>query len=336
MAGIELNNIIQQAATDMRKYSAQEISTQANFYLNKLRTIQDKLKIVEYSSTLEEFSALQSMGSEATATQINAADSQAVMKNKIMLDAYHVLSEIGSFVGDRDSTKYTIVVTTNIGVNEKIIWEELPFKDFANMIDFSGIGKYGYSASKLVLQDTDSLLSKYASNANNFGSERSWAYEKFDEAVRTLKTDGQGKLLTWKKTKKNKDTKFFKWQHVKRGNTLEAFLRYEQLKQNNPDWSEERLMYEAMQETMKKPAPFYQGGDIGDIQVKGDFATIAQNSTIEKMLNSTIRQLEGLIDVLKIEYSDPSINNIPIQSIDISAALEKKINELLQKFISNR
>ena len=88
MAGIELNNLIQQAATDMRKYSAQEIITQANFYLNKLQTISNKLEILKHSSTLEEFSALQSMGSEATATQINKADSKAVMQNKIIYIFY--------------------------------------------------------------------------------------------------------------------------------------------------------------------------------------------------------------------------------------------------------
>lgn len=335
MAGINIDGILQQAVADMKKQSAQEIISQTEFYLNKMNVILNKLGSIDNMSTLEEFVQLQNMQSEATATRIMAEDSKIVARNKVMLDGYHVLSELGAWVGSRQSTSYTVVVTSNIGVGEKVTWEEMPFEEFANMVDFSGAGKYGYSSSRLVLSSSETLLSQYAHNATSFGAERSWEYEQFDQAIRALKTDGQGNTLTWKKTKKNKNTKFTKWQNVTRGNTLEAFLRYQQLKQNNPDWSEERLLFESMNATMTKPSPFYQGGDIGNIQVKGDFATIANNSTIVKMLTSSIRQLNRLRDILKTEYNS-SLKDAPIGSLsaNISAALEKEINELIQKFVS--
>lgn len=319
----------------MKKQSARDVTNQAIIYLSRLEGIRTKLDMIDYSSTLDEFVvAYGQQNSEATATQISGTDSKVVARNKLLLDGYHVLSEIGSWVGSRSSTNYTVVVTSNIGVNEKVSWEEMPFEDFANMVDFSGKGKYGYSSSKIVLKDSQTLLTQYSSSAKDFGAERSWAYEQFDQAVRTLTTDNNNKTLSFKKKTKSGKIKKYKWEFVTRGNTLEAFLRYEKMKAENPNMSEHDLMYLAMKDTMAKPASFYQGGDIGNTQIKGDSATVANNSTILSMIEYSIEQLYKLIDILKTDYGS-NISQMPTATLstNISNALEEKINELISEFV---
>jgi hypothetical protein len=64
---------------------------------------------------------------------------------------------------------------------------------------------------------------------------------------------------------------------------LEAFMRF-----STYDTAlKPAAVFRAMQDTMSNPDPFYKGGDIGNIQVKGDNATVAYHSTILKMLSET-------------------------------------------------
>lgn len=331
MAGID--GLVQQAINDMRAKSSEEIITQASFYLTKIKTIQSKISMLSTSTTLDELASLQG---EAKATQISINDSKKVAMNKLMLDGYHVLSELGAWVGSRDSTNYTVVVT-GLDTHIKYSWDEMSFEEFADMIDFSGIGPYGYSGRKLVLKNSATLLEEFKDTATSWGN-RTSAYDAFDKAVRQLITDGNGNILTWKKNKKSKKERKFKWQNVTKGNTLEAFLRYERLKLENPDLSEERLMFLAMDTTMAKPAPFYQGGDLGNTQIKGDYATIAQNSTIRAMLDFAYGRLLSLIQNLSVAQGISSRSSPSISadlSAQVSQAIEKEIQELVLKFVES-
>ena len=320
----------------MKEQQATQLLHEATMRLEKIRNIENKIAFMRQTSTLEQYNEIYGNQNMVSATKILEGDSSKVALNKLMLEGYHILSEIGSWVGNRNSTNYTVIVTSNLeGANAKFSWNELTFEQFAGMVDFSGIGEYGYSGSKLVLKDTASLFAEFGNSSQEWGNQRSQMYEAFDRAVRELTVDDKGNLLTWKKTKRNKNKKF-KWENVKRGNTLEAFLRYEQLLKDD-SLTEQQRLYIAMEDTMKKPAPFYQGGDIGDTQIKGDYATIAQVATIENHLKSVRGMLQRLINQLQSiqltgEQSASIGQNI---STNISNAIEKEIDKLMKEFISN-
>lgn len=328
MAGID--GLIQQAVNDMYAKSSEEIITQASFYLTKITTIQKKIGMLTTSSTLDE---LANLSGEAKATQISINDSKKVAMNKLMLDGYHVLSELGAWIGSRDSTNYTVVVTC-ANTSMKYSWDEMSFEEFADMVDFSGMGQYGYSGRKLVLKNSATLLEEFKDTPTSWNN-RTAAYNAFDKAIRQLTTDGNGNVLTWKKNKKSKKARNFKWQNVTKGNTLEAFLRYERLKEENPGLSEERLMFLAMDTTMAKPAPFYQGGDLGNTQIKGDYATIAQNSTIKHMLDFAAGKLKSLISNVSIAQMNPNVPATADISSQVSQIIEKEIQELVLKFVQS-
>ncbi len=86
-----------------------------------------------------------------------------------------------------------------------------------------------------------------------------------------------------------------------------------------------------MQQTMSNPGAFYTGGDIDNLQLKGNAATIAQSSTIEEMLNSTGQLLSNIIS---LAYSTQSKPPVSIGS-DISKGIEKNIKELIDELVSS-
>ena len=297
--------------------------------------------MLDYQSTLTQLASAYSTGyekGEASATKILFNDSKAVAKNKLALDAYHILSELGAWVGGRESTNYSITVSGNLnGVQQKVSWNELTFEQFADMVDFSGIGQFGYySSSRVVLKGSQELLDQFGNSAVAWGESREQEYNDFDKNVRQLISNGQGELLTWKDKRgkvvshlNNIQGRATRWANVRKGNTLEAFLRYEELKKNNPSYSEERLMYEAMNMTMSKPAPFYQGGDIGNTQIKGDYATVVRFGTINKMLNDSLMMLQSL----KSNLSNFDKSSEYSQALNISNSIYKSIEQDIDKLM---
>lgn len=341
-----MEDLLNQAIEGMKKRSAKEISDQIDVYIQKITTLQEKLKIITENNNLTAFTKIYKQGdnfsqSEASATQILENDSKAVMKNKVTLDAYHVLSEIGAWFGSREQTQYSVTVTGNLkGVQQKVSWNELTFEQFAGMVDFSGTGPYGYSSKKVVLKQSQDLLDSFGDTAEIWG-ERETFYKDFEVKAKALISDGEGKILTWK-NKNGKEVshldkiegRLTKWANVRQGNILEAFLRYEQLKQEYPQHSEERLIYLAMNATMVAPAPFYKGGDVGNIQIKGDYATVVRYNTVKTMLDKTRTQLE----ILQSQLSNINKNSAEYtQSLNISKSvyksIEDKIKELAKEFV---
>lgn len=322
----------------MKQQQAQDLYKGALRHLELISDTITKLDFLDNTTTtLQEFSEIWGKDSAlVTATQISNNDSQIVARNKILLEGYHVLSELGAWIGGRESTTYSVVVTSTIaGVDQKFSWNEMTFEQFSDMVDFSGVGPYGYSSKKLVIKDSATLLSQFQDTVQGWGTRRSEAYKTFDRAVRELTEDGYGNKLTWKQ-RKGRKIRATKWQNVKKGNTLEAFLRYEQLQQN-PNLTEQQRLFLAMNNTMSKPSAFYQGGDIGNIQIKGDYATVAQTQTIINELRNAEAMLISLISqLLSTTTSDGNIKNIGTNiSADVSKGLEEEIQKLMQKFISD-
>ena len=158
MAGID--GLIQQAVNDMYAKSSEEIITQASFYLTKITTIQKKIGMLTTSSTLDE---LANLSGEANATQISINDSKKVAMNKLMLDGYHVLSELGAWIGSRDSTNYTVVVTC-ANTSMKYSWDEMSFEEFKRQLT-----PRPKKSKKAILDEVNGYIAQFSNGIKKVG-----------------------------------------------------------------------------------------------------------------------------------------------------------------------
>ena len=151
-------------------------------------------------------------------------------------------------------------------------------------------------------------------------------YEDFVKRAKNLRIDGKRK-----------------WYKANEGNFLEAFTRFLENTNGNmaPFSSKGKLsnlayqqIREAMEQTMSNPGAFYTGGDIGNLQLKGNAATISQASTIENMLNTTNILLSNIISMAyNVQASPPggiaqSINN------SVEQTIKETIEELVKPFFN--
>lgn len=360
MAGID--GLIQEAIQRMYQQATTDSIKELQQYQIRLQNVQAKIKAFK---KLENSGLLSDMQidwknsdqnfltdyykSEASATKIMEADTYRIAYGKALLDGYHVLTEFGSYIRQSGEVQYSVTATGGSGMSTyKITWTDMPFEQFANLINFN-VGQHIASANstkhiggqavieglrlkgvaklfKSGLDDTGALGQLIASG--NVGSIKSWnqteiqLYNAFVKRAKNLKTDGKKK-----------------WYRANEGNFLEAFTRFlEATNGNIPINSKGKLstiasdqIRKAMQETMSNPGAFYTGGDIGNLQLKGNSATIAQSSTIEEMINS-VQQL--LSTIISLAYSSTTSQGPPSGiSSDINAAIEKNIKDTIEQLI---
>jgi hypothetical protein len=61
---------------------------------------------------------------------------------------------VGTWINQSKAVQYSVTVTGNIdGVATKFTWDEMPFEQFASMVDFS-------SGHRLVMKNSNSILSQ--------------------------------------------------------------------------------------------------------------------------------------------------------------------------------
>ncbi len=346
MAGI--NGLVQQAIQEMKQASYKDLYMQSNLYLTKIRNLKTKLTAFDNISTIDK-KFIQDYGKgSVAATNIVANDTFQVAYNKIMLDGYHLLSEIGSWVNNSGPVNYSVTVTgmSAQGIT-KMSWNEMPFADFANLINFAS------PDSKISMLSSGTIMSKMKNQlkANNkfietWSPDKLKQYELFKKLARNIGPMVEDKKQTQLIRKMFIDQKqpgkirsFYqwtkqykrKWRDVNEGNLLEAFIRFQTYGKN----IEPAAVYKAMFDTMKRPDPFYKGGDIGNTQIKGDNASIASHSTILNTLELTESMLSGLTDVLQSNQ----LNIVEMEigtniSADIEKQIDKYIQQLIQKYVS--
>lgn len=339
-----VGNLVSQAIEEMKKTSYQELYIQSISYLEKINSIYSKLEMLESTSTIGQLGEIYRRGS-VNATTILESDSFQVAYNKVLLDGYHLLTEIGTWINNSNTLTYNVTVTGNIdGISTKISWNEMPFEQFAEFVDFS-------SSSRLVMASSNSIMNQMKKQQQNNNQIQTWSpekiqqYELFKRIARNVGPLVEDKKLTKEIRQMFKDDKqpgkireFFKWtkqykrkwRDVNEGNMLEAFTRF----QGYNTYLEPQAVFRAMHDTMSNPDPFYKGGDIGDIQIKGDHATVAYHSTILSTLYQTQNTLSKLTSVLKSNQLNESTNQVGSNiSANVSKAIDKHIQELVQKYL---
>lgn len=282
--------------------------------------------------------------SEAFATKIMETDTYRIAYGKALLDGYHVLTEFGSYIRNSGEVQYSVTATGGKGSGTyKITWTDMPFEQFANLVNFN-VGQHiaSFDSKKhtggqaviegLRLKGVAKLFKEKLNQNNNGDQIFAWnssqiqLYEDFVKRAKNLRIDGKRK-----------------WHKANEGNFLEAFTRFLENTNGNmaPFSSKGKLsnlayqqIKEAMEQTMSNPGAFYTGGDIGNLQLKGNAATISQASTIENMLNTTNSLLSNIISMAyNVQASPPggiaqSINN------SVEQTIKETIEELVKPFFS--
>lgn len=240
-----------------------------------------------------------------------------ITTSSILTDGYILLNKIGEKIRGTSIT-YKIITTTQgsavsqLKPGEQAYEWNVPLEVFLKVTN-------AIEKSRLVLRSTTTVHKMLIAELNNeknpltiqgvpWDSSRIKDYSQFVDEIRH-------------------NTNYARWAKVNEGNLLEAFLRKEQ---------QNISIYEAMENTMKKPDAFFQGGDIDDIQIKGLKASITNlNSLIQNMdrvltiLQSTQIDVQVLKQYMKKNAVEEHINE------NLDNTIDQVVNKLLEVFTSS-
>lgn len=233
--------------------------------------------------------------------------SQAIMDRSILFEGYTLLNRLGEMVrGENSTINYSITVTgsgdwDSSAIGEVITWEV----DYSILKDLVTT-----SRTRIIMADSNSIMQALQQQTNL--SKTSWQPEeiKLFNEFHEWANEGRGDKL------------------LNRGNTLEAFLR---LRQNNPEQLYNKEAWQiALNETLSNSLPFYAGGDIGNLQVKGMNASVANLGTMINALSRTHKNILTLkSQILRLSQKPPKTAS---SAIRLNNAIQKSIQRLLSQY----
>ena len=330
MAGIDLSGLVKMAARDLQQQSHQELaqsllasSTEIDGWLARARIYVEQNNInlrKEAAKSMDEYKArMAEMRMEMAA--------QEVITNSIINEGYRILNEIGESIRGEPIT-YSITITGSgdwgsVGnsVNQAITWE----------VDYSVFSKLIKTGTKrLTLKDSATIMEQL---------ESLWIEQASENMLQQLEGQPIGqqtlfKRKEWSQQEINQYQSFHTHARRKRNNgkqiwynrgqTLEAYLRWIKEKVSNSKYTRDM----AMVDTAANNLPFYAGGDIGNIQVKGMNASV---SNIDTMI-STLVETQGLLHQI-ISQSQKLSNDVSqVEADSINADIDAAIAALLVKY----
>ena len=328
MAGIDLSSLVKAAAKDLQQQSHMDLasslmqsSAEIDAWLIKANAYveQNNIRLKK-----EAASAMDDYRSYMASIKMELA-SQEVITNSIINDGYRILNEIGESIRG-EKIKYSITITGSgdwgsIGspVNQVITWE----------VDYDVFSKLIKTGTKrLTLKDSTTIMSQL---------EEMWIEQTTENMLNQIEgnlPDQQTlfKRKEWSQKEINQYQNFHSYARrtrqergkqifYNRGQTLEAYLR----------WIGDRAKYTrdtAMIETAANNLPFYAGGDIGNIQVKGMNASVSNIDTMISTLVDTQRQLHLIINESQKLSQDVS----QVDAKQINTNINAAIQSLLSKY----
>lgn len=245
---------------------------------------------------------------------------QEVIDNSIINDGYRILNEIGESIrGQKITYSITVTSTGHWGsadgpAGEVITWE----------MDYSAFSKLLHTGTKrITLKDSSTIMSQLEEmwkqqqknqtlNQFNLFSRKEWStkeisqYESFHSWAKRYRKD-RGKRIFYN-----------------RGQTLEGYLRWISETAKGIKYTRDMSMIE----TAANNLPFYAGGDIGDIQVKGMNASVANIDTMISVLVDTQEQLYVILSESQRMAADVS----KVDAKAINDNIDKAIQSLLVKY----
>ena len=229
--------------------------------------------------------------------------SMELLDRSVLYDGYNLLHKIGEAIRfTQEPIKYSITLTSSGDwtgeIGEVITWT-VDASEFQELTTTS--------RTRILMLDTSSLQTLLGDSKTAVKNE--WSQSKIDAFNNFHK---------WAISRKGE---------LNRGNTLEAFLRL-----NEDQWSQsgQQSWVNALNDTLSNVTPFYAGGDIDNIQIKGMNASVARLGTMINALSRThknikilSRQLARLRDKPpKTESANTRVNN----------AIQNSIKRLLAQY----
>lgn len=223
--------------------------------------------------------------------------------DKLIKEMYIFLNEVGETLRG-ESLIYQVTLSTGKGQSKNMTTFELPLEKFLELTTATH--------TRLILSRTKTILNRMAKD--NDVNQRKWSEEEvfnYQRFIYNAKRVQQGR-----------------WKKVNRGNLLEAYSRYEDLRNSGISKGSTTI---AMQETLRGTQGFWQGADYNGFQIKGNAASVANIYTCINQLNELYLILSGLQFNNITEFND-RVSQINQQTqIELTKYADLTIDELLAK-----
>lgn len=223
--------------------------------------------------------------------------------DKLIKEMYIFLNEVGETLRG-ESLIYQVTLSTGKGQSKNMTTFELPLEKFLELTTATH--------TRLTLSRTKTILNRIAKD--NDVNQRKWTEEEmfnYQRFIYNAKRVQQGR-----------------WKKVNRGNLLEAYSRYEDLRNSGISKGSTTI---AMQETLRGTQGFWQGADYNGFQIKGNAASVANIYTCINQLNELYLILSGLQFNNITEFND-RVSQINQQAqIELTKYADLTIDELLAK-----
>ena len=254
---------------------------------------------------------------QASVVNDKQEENQKTVIRELLRSGYTLLNQIGESLRGEEIL-YNIVINTSgekiSSMNGKIYSFMVPFQEFIKMTGFS---------------DQILTVKKYSDKYFNELMKGSTSHEQWSATKQSMFP----LFMAQARALKNGN-----WLKINEGNALEGFKRF-------GEWATHALysdknywggIFVAMRDTMSKPDAFWQGGDIGNIQLKGYRASITN-------LNSLIINVKKALDILMKgsvtrELIKKYVKTSFVNSFDndVEMATEEVVEKLLEMFTSSR
>ena len=189
-------------------------------------------------------------------------------------------------------------------------------------MDYSVFSKMIKTGSKrLVLADSATIMSQLSNIWNNQGEQATQSAIFGRKEWSTSEISQYESFHSWsKRYRQTKGKRVF----YNRGQTLEGYFRWLQERKKGIKYTRDM----AMLETAKNNLPFYAGGDLGNVQIKGMNASVANIDTMISVLSDTQRQLHLIIAESAKMVGD--VSKVDVKAINEN--VEAAIQSLLAKY----
>lgn len=302
-------------------------ASQSYAWMNKAR------QIIEQNERLQKVLQTESQTKRMTADQLmrafqdqykktQVAKAQLNTKN-ILIEGYTILNHIGEQIRNEEIL-YSVTITGDkklISQSAKVYTLKIPESEFIKLLNLN--------VGSLKLKSPKTIFNKYKGQLE--GEEDGLEYEIWSQVKQEAFSlfNNQVRIDKWR------------WSQINEGNVLEGFLRFTGNGVNiaNVRWDKEsnywRSVYYTMQNTMKNPDAFYQGGDIGNEQIKGLYASITNIKTLINVFSDLLnifRNFKGTRTTIEAHLKKSQV----VQGIDSTIELSQQqvVEKLIQKFSS--
>lgn len=276
--------------------------TQLTIWKNQCINFLTRARMLE-----QEYSKLRSIQVAITdSIALNYQEKKTDLKTEnLVKEMYIFLNQVGETLRG-ETIKYQITLTTGKGSSQQMRTYQLSLEDFLNITQATH--------TRLTLKRTQTILNQLSQvESKEWTSQEIFDYQRF---IYNAKRVQHGR-----------------WKKVNRGNLLEAYSRYQDLRRSGTHYGSTTI---ALQETLRGTQGFWQGADYQGFQIKGNAASIANIYTCINQIN------ELYIILAQIDFNNKAILEKQLDNIDtiindklnnyIGMTTDKLLEKLIKQF----